>query len=259
MKKKIISLCLVIALVATAIAGATLAYFTDTTEVNKNTFTVGDVDIKLDETNTDANPDDEDAPARDTQNTYTNVYPGQTVVKDPMVTFEKDSRDCYVRMLVTVDYDKLVAAFPSTEENDCKYADLWNGKLFLLEKLVVDAEGTCTWNQEKWPVAGVTYDEEAGTATYEFRYAEKVVEPKAESKLPALFTSITFPADMTNDEIAALNEFEVNVVAHAMQAEGFETADNPMAAAWAAWDAADKDAPEAPEATVETTEVPDHS
>ena len=36
MKKKIISLCLVIALVATAIAGATLAYFTDTDEV-KNT------------------------------------------------------------------------------------------------------------------------------------------------------------------------------------------------------------------------------
>ena len=112
----------------------------------------------------------------------------------------------------------------------------------------------------------MTYDEEAGTATYEFRYfGEKADEKgvisaanaKKDVSLEDLFEYITFPADMTNDEIAALNEFEVNVVAHAMQAEGFETADNPMAAAWAAWDAADKDAPEATEATVETTEVPD--
>ena len=46
MKKKIIALCLVIALAATAVIGGTLAYFTDTDE-ETNTFTVGNVSIDL--------------------------------------------------------------------------------------------------------------------------------------------------------------------------------------------------------------------
>lgn len=48
MKKKIIALCLVIALAATAIVGGTLAYFTDTDNAT-NTFTVGGVSIVLNE------------------------------------------------------------------------------------------------------------------------------------------------------------------------------------------------------------------
>ena len=48
MKKKIVALCLVLALALTAVGGATLAYFTDTEE-KVNTFTVGDVDITLNE------------------------------------------------------------------------------------------------------------------------------------------------------------------------------------------------------------------
>lgn len=48
MKKKIVALCLVLALALTAIGGATLAYFTDF-ETKTNTFTVGDVDIQLNE------------------------------------------------------------------------------------------------------------------------------------------------------------------------------------------------------------------
>lgn len=46
MKKKIIALCLVIALAATAVIGGTLAYFTDTDE-ETNTFTAGGVKIDL--------------------------------------------------------------------------------------------------------------------------------------------------------------------------------------------------------------------
>ena len=46
MKKKILSLCLVAALAATAVIGGTLAYFTDTDEAT-NTFTAGGVSINL--------------------------------------------------------------------------------------------------------------------------------------------------------------------------------------------------------------------
>ena len=50
MKKKIISLCLVAALVVVAIAGTSLAYFTDK-DAKTNTFTLGNVDIELNEEN----------------------------------------------------------------------------------------------------------------------------------------------------------------------------------------------------------------
>ena len=46
MKKKILALCLVVALAVTAVVGGTLAYFTDT-DKETNTFTVGNVDIEL--------------------------------------------------------------------------------------------------------------------------------------------------------------------------------------------------------------------
>ena len=48
MKKKIIALCLIVALAATAVIGGTLAYFTDTDEA-VNTFTMGNVQIALQE------------------------------------------------------------------------------------------------------------------------------------------------------------------------------------------------------------------
>lgn len=46
MKKKLLAMCLVVALAATAIIGGTLAYFTDT-DTEDNTFTVGGVQIDL--------------------------------------------------------------------------------------------------------------------------------------------------------------------------------------------------------------------
>lgn len=46
MKKKIVALCLCVALAVVAIGGATLAYFTDT-KTATNTFTVGNVEIQL--------------------------------------------------------------------------------------------------------------------------------------------------------------------------------------------------------------------
>lgn len=48
MKKKITALCLVVCLTAIAVIGGTLAYFTDT-DAKTNTFTVGKIDITLNE------------------------------------------------------------------------------------------------------------------------------------------------------------------------------------------------------------------
>ena len=46
MKKKITAICLCVALVAIAVVGASLAYFTDT-KTATNTFTLGNVKIEL--------------------------------------------------------------------------------------------------------------------------------------------------------------------------------------------------------------------
>lgn len=49
MKKKIIILCLVMALAATAVVGGTLAYFTDTADAIPNVVTLGNIEIVLTE------------------------------------------------------------------------------------------------------------------------------------------------------------------------------------------------------------------
>ena len=70
MKKKIVALCLVLALAVTAIAGATMAYFTDTDE-EVNTFTVGNIDIEIEE----IFPENELMPgSRDENNLQKEVY-----------------------------------------------------------------------------------------------------------------------------------------------------------------------------------------
>mgnify|MGYP000454696148 CR=1 FL=1 len=52
MKKKLVTVCLVACMAVTAVAGGTLAYFTDEAKKD-NTFTVGNVDITLNEDNWD--------------------------------------------------------------------------------------------------------------------------------------------------------------------------------------------------------------
>ena len=115
MKKKILALCLVVVLVATAITGVTLAYFTDT-DAATNTFTVGNVDIDLTEPKWDENGS-KDAPE---------VYPGEALAKDPTVT-NKGKNPCFVRISVT-GWDSLTPADAITFRTDYvdnKLGDDW--------------------------------------------------------------------------------------------------------------------------------------
>lgn len=88
MKKKIIALCLIVALAATAVIGGTLAYFTDK-DAATNTFTVGNVDITLTEPNWDKTGKDE----------AITVYPGEPLAKDPTVE-NTGANPCFVRVKV---------------------------------------------------------------------------------------------------------------------------------------------------------------
>ena len=74
----------------------------------KNTFTVGKVAITLDEAQVTENTDDygmttwtvNEEAERVTENTYTAIYPGAELPKDPTVTVLEGSNPCYVRMIV---------------------------------------------------------------------------------------------------------------------------------------------------------------
>ena len=80
MKKKILSIALVACLALVAIAGASLAYFTDTDNAT-NSFTSGKVDIKLNEVF-----DEENA----------QLIPGVDIQKDVTISLSDDSVESYV-------------------------------------------------------------------------------------------------------------------------------------------------------------------
>ena len=80
MKKKILALALIVCLAIIAVAGATLAYFSDT-DTKTNIFTSGKVDITLNEVF-----DAETA----------QLIPGVDIQKDVTISLSKDSIDTYV-------------------------------------------------------------------------------------------------------------------------------------------------------------------
>ena len=82
-KKKIISICLAVCLIAIAVTGFSLAYFTDN-DSKTNTFTVGNVDIELVEPTWEQN-DNYVASSDDANSGLTNVQPGVAYTKDPTV------------------------------------------------------------------------------------------------------------------------------------------------------------------------------
>lgn len=245
-KALLMSLCAVL-LVAASVLG-TMAYLTDSKEVN-NTFTVGNVSIKLDEAKVDdmgnlvKNQDDTLAD-RVTQNAY-KLLPGHTYVKDPTVTVLTPSVESYVRMKVTFNKASALIAMctdpefaedgPTGVENAYPLIRMVN----FVEANAAKWDGIIPDNMvdtEEMLANGKYFDAKNDTLTYYFYYNETVAAPTEDVVLPALFDSITVPEWATGDQLKALQGFEINVVAEAIQADGFESAD----AAWAAFAAQQK-------------------
>ncbi len=79
MKKKVISIVAVVLVLCCAIGG-TLAWLADKTDSVVNTFTVGDINIDLDES----------------KNLDLKMVPGKTITKDPFVKVEANSEACWL-------------------------------------------------------------------------------------------------------------------------------------------------------------------
>ena len=209
MKKKILVACLCAALAVLTIAGTTLAYLTSKDTVT-NTFTVGNVSIKLDEAKVDEmGKIDTTTNERVKANSY-KLIPGHTYAKDPMVTVLKGSEKSYIKMTVTFSMAKeLDAIFAPTGAD---MTSIFNG-----------------YDSTNWIYKDNTKDTVANTRTYEFWYKEAVAAPTADVELDALFDSITVPGTITNAQLATIKDMTITVNAYAIQADGFTNA----ADAWA--------------------------
>ena len=207
-KALLLTLCAVVLVIATVFG--TMAYLTSTDKV-ENTFTVGSVNIKLDEAK--ANPDGSLVANADRvkANSY-KLLPGHTYNKDPMVTVLKGSEPSYVKMTVTFSKaNELDAIFAPDGAN---LTSIFNG-----------------YDATNWIAKGNTEDTAKNTRTYEFWYKEAVGAPDADVALDALFDSITVPGEITKEQLATIKDMTITVNAYAIQADGFANAE----AAWAAF------------------------
>ncbi len=86
---KVFLVLLAVSLLAFGIIGGTVAWLITETEPVKNTFTYGDINLTLEETDSGDNDGDPNT------NTY-NMIPGSSISKDPKVTVKAGSEDAWV-------------------------------------------------------------------------------------------------------------------------------------------------------------------
>ena len=213
-KKRFVAILLCVTLVALAAIGATFAYLTDTKTVN-NTFTMGNVAIKLDETNVNDPTGD-----RVTSNAYS-VYPGAVVTKDPIV-HNTGKNAAYIRATVNVsNWMNLCAAYYP----DFKYTFGQEGYKAALNLLVGELD-------EGWSVVGVTAGDTFTIGQFDAKFILKYDgKLAAGADTTAMFQTVTIPAGIDNANTESFSG--VKVVAQAIQADGFDT----WEAAFAAYDA----------------------
>lgn len=257
MKRKIVTVCLAAVLVIIAVAGASLAYLTDTDE-RTNTFTVGDVDITLIEQRKGANGLESYG-----EGSY-KLKPGKSndvnAVSKIVTVKNNGTEDAYVwvelripEYLVSNEYK----AEPHT--NESKNALHWNsygcfnveynsGNYWRLaiSDGIVDADHKVTDADMVAVEDGLWYDYEyVGTEnegkTVVIRTKMKNVLPARKTSLPALAQvymdwRVTKTADGNKfqlpdgTEIPKDASWKIDVRAYAIQADGFDNVDAAIAA-----------------------------
>lgn len=199
MKKKILAISLTVSLIAIAALGATLAYFTDTKEVT-NTFTMGNVKIKLEEiVGYNGETPIYGAPNDKSEVDFGTVLPGSEKIKAPFVK-NIGANSAYIALSVKVDkravFDEILPNVDLTT--------LFGGSN-------VDT-GADMWKYEK-TVRPAGED----TIEYLFTYNSVVASGAETSKL---FTSVKIPETLTSNQAAKLDgKFNIAIKAMAIQSD----------------------------------------
>ncbi|MDD6296476.1 MAG: SipW-dependent-type signal peptide-containing protein [Firmicutes bacterium] len=252
MKKKITAIFLCVALLATAIVGASLAYFTDT-DNETNTFTVGNVKIDLIEKERDGNGGTKDF----TQGKK--LYPIVGSAQGEKDALGMPTAKNYVDKMVTIEntgsekaYIRAYFAIPSALDDGYETFNAGMNVLhFNFGNKVVDGTVTSTegaewiwthgnkWNYYETDIDGIKYNVyfadyyqavDAGATTEQLVqgvYLDKTFDIK-DGKCYA------FGEEVTLDEGWDWNNVSCPVFAVACQAEGFDNATDAITAAFGA-------------------------
>lgn len=252
MKKKIVALCLVVCLAATAVIGGTLAYFTDTQNAT-NTFAVGNVKIKLIEEERDGNGGKKEF----TQNKK--LYPIVGSAQGEKDALGMPTAKNYVDKMVTIQntgsekaYIRAYFAIPSALDDGY---DTFNAGLNVLHfnfgNKVVDGNVISTYDAEwnwkhgnKWNYFETTID----GIEYNVYYADYYQAVDANATTEQLVSGVyldksfdikdgkcyAFGKEVTLDDGWDWNNVSCPVFAIACQAEGFDNATDAMDAAFGA-------------------------
>ena len=225
MKKKITAISLCAALLAIAIVGASLAYFTDT-DAKDNVFTTGKVDITLNE-NFEQNSKLLPSTGSAQQGTLKNG-----VKKEIQVKNEEGSEDTYVRVHIAIpaildngadDFDagKNVLHFNYNENS------IGEGKWDWSKTTGAPYEGD--WNYYETTIANIKYN------VYVVTYGTAL---KAGQTTPEYaMHQVYLDSKVTNADIEKINEalgtnWEIKVFAEGAQAAGFDNAYDALNAAF---------------------------
>ena len=247
-KKKVNSLCLVVALLAVAVIGGTLAYFTDTEEAT-NTFTFDNkVDLELTETDNEGNEFEQDQkllPGSSTEN---------AIAKVVTVTVEEDSEDAWVWVEVLIPAPLYNSKTETNENNNALHYNQFINYLTgystdssnaNAKKCAETYESDHAWNLMKY-IEDVTID---GVKYSKLRTTHKDPVAAGETTSPAL-NQVYMDDDVYVDNetgkymipkdgksaghatefVPYEGEWEVVVNAYAMQAAGIDSVDAAVAA-----------------------------
>ena len=214
-KKSILMAAIAVMLVAVLVVGGTLAYFTDTKSAT-NTFTVGDVKIKLDESNVN-DPDGD----RVTSNEYTGMLPGIQYKKDPVVT-NTGKNGAYVRAVVTI-------------ENGMNWLGLYNENVWTAPQEEAFMKLICDKLGAGWSIENIAYVTNAERGSTDFVATLKYTGVlKSGDATSAMFENVMLPTNATANDIATRvaqnGVFHIDVVAQAIQADGFASWNDAFAA-----------------------------
>lgn len=229
--KAVVTVICVLALIATAVFGS-LAYLTDQDQAT-NTFTMGKVDITLDEAKVDENGSALEDEPRVHANDYNSIVPGVTYDKDP--TVHVIAGPCYIRVLVKINkVDKFNEILRAHNMSAVDLMQIFTGF------------DTTLWNCHYNPFVGGTpsvtvtnlADDEA---FYEFWYIGGTDNAAVTGDDLPLFTGIKVPEWLENADMAMLEgdpnanppvpPFTIDIIAHAIQTGSFTGAPD----AWTHW------------------------
>lgn len=163
-KRSVLMTVLAMILVAVISVGSTLAYLTATDKKVVNTFTFGDMTVKLEEPTPSVPPEVTTTPNDDGGYDYENVTPNSVLGKNPQVSTETDVNS-YLFIKVSGANDMIKPCLVEKDEN---------GQVVKTDGQIVTKEGNPITTEFGWTDAGSTKDGYTVDAYYNGLYYREI-------------------------------------------------------------------------------------